>query len=82
MKDETTHIQIETFKDGLLYPDLINFSGDYVIIINKEVIDNKIVSTHLPMKISDIKRITYTTKAEKREIPQRELLTEEENKQS
>jgi hypothetical protein len=78
MIPDSIYYQVETREHGVLQVDLITFSGDYAILIDKEIKDGILISTETPVPLDEIIRITTACPiVQHPNVPQ--LLTEEDS---
>jgi hypothetical protein len=63
-------VQVECQHHGPYFGDTIMFSGDYALLIEKEVKDDKLITIQTPIHLNQIVRIVYTRFAEIREAPE------------
>ena len=74
LPDSIRH-QIET-KHGVEYADMITFTGNFVILYDKEIKDGSLITTQIPIPLEKLIRITTIRPVEIRaDAPQ--LIVEE-----
>jgi hypothetical protein len=69
-------VQITTKKGGFITGNSITYSGNYAIVLIKEVKDGKLITTHKTISLEDVANINVIRDAETRDLPKPQLLVE------
>jgi len=69
-------VQITTKKGGYITGETIMYTGNFAIVLIKEVKDGKLITTHKTIAIEDIANINIIRDAETRDLPKPQLLVE------
>jgi hypothetical protein len=69
-------VQITTKKGGYITGETIMYTGNFAIVLIKEVKDGKLITTHKTIALEDIANINVIRDAEVRELPKPQLLVE------
>jgi hypothetical protein len=69
-------VQITTKKGGYITGETIMYTGNFAVVLIKEVKDGKLITTHKTIALEDVASINVVRDAEVRELPKPQLLVE------
>ena len=62
------HLKLPSGTGNIVSCDMVVYSGDYIILMTKEVIGDKLLTIEKPYKLDEIDKIINSRIAEKREL--------------